>query len=175
MTSEIIPTAARMHHHAWVTSDSEATRAFYENIIGLPLVATWTEGSDGEEYCHTLFGLGDGGAIAFFQFADKEYSEQSAPPVAFSPYRHIALKVDPASQADIRTRAESAGVDTITMDHGFCKSLYLDDPNGLVLEFTVDHPEVDKIDALNKESAHRELARWLSGDHASNNDWHFGS
>lgn len=33
----------RLHHHAWVTSDQEMTAAFYEGIIGLPLVATWIE------------------------------------------------------------------------------------------------------------------------------------
>jgi catechol 2,3-dioxygenase-like lactoylglutathione lyase family enzyme len=173
MTSETIPTAVRLHHHAWVTTDSEATRAFYEDIIGLPLVATWTEGSDGQQYCHTLYGLGDGGAIAFFQFADPEYSEQSAPPVAFSPYRHVALKVDTQTQAEIRERAESAGVDTFFQDHGFCKSLYINDPNALILEFTVDHPEVDKIDALSRASAHQELARWLTGDYSTNNEWHW--
>ena len=60
----------------------------------------------------------------------------------------------------------------MTLDHGYCTSLYMSDPNGLILEFTVDHPEIDKITALQRESAHAELARWLSGDHSSNNDWH---
>ena len=36
----------------------------------------------------------------------------------------------------------------MTSDHGYCKSLYITDPNGLLLEFTVDHPEVDEIDAI---------------------------
>ena len=46
---------------------------------------------------------------------------------------------------------------------------------GLLLEFTVDHPDVAQIDAIRKENAHRDRARWLSGDHASNNDWRPGS
>jgi glyoxylase I family protein len=33
----------RLHHTAYVTKDLEATRAFYEDLIGLPLVATWSE------------------------------------------------------------------------------------------------------------------------------------
>ncbi len=172
MTTATAPTASRLHHYAYVTSDQEATRRFYEEIVGLPLVATWTEVADGQEYCHTFFGLGDGGALAFFQFADKKYSEESAPPAPFSPYRHIALLVDAGAQGAIRDRAESAGTDTMTLDHGYCTSLYMSDPNGLILEFTVDHPEIDKVTALQRESAHAELARWLSGDHSSNNDWH---
>ncbi len=34
---------SRLHHTAYVTTDLEATRHFYEDIIGLPLVATWCE------------------------------------------------------------------------------------------------------------------------------------
>jgi hypothetical protein len=45
----------------------------------------------------------------------------------------------------------------------------------LLLEFTVDHPDVAQIDAIRKENAHHDRAGWLSGDHASNNDWRRGS
>ena len=31
----------RLQHNAYVTRDQEATRHFYEDIIGMPLVATW--------------------------------------------------------------------------------------------------------------------------------------
>ena len=34
---------SRLHHNAHVTTDMEATRKFYEEIIGFPLVATWCE------------------------------------------------------------------------------------------------------------------------------------
>ena len=30
----------RLHHAAWVTLDSEATRQFYEDVLGVPLAAT---------------------------------------------------------------------------------------------------------------------------------------
>jgi catechol 2,3-dioxygenase-like lactoylglutathione lyase family enzyme len=171
MTAPTTPAAIRMHHHASVTTDQEATRKFYEDIVGLPLVATWTEIADGQEYCHTFFGLGDGAALAFFQFADLDYSAEWAPPAPPSPYRHIALLVDSDSQAAIRDRATGAGVDTLTLDHGYCRSLYVNDPDGLILEFTIDHPEIDKISALQRENAHDDLSRWLSGDHSTNNDW----
>ncbi|MEF3113769.1 hypothetical protein [Streptomyces chrestomyceticus] len=57
------------------------------------------------------------------------------------------------------------------IDHGFCVSLYVTDPNGLILEFAVDHPDVEKIDAEQRTTAHTDLARWLAGDHTSNNRW----
>src|SRR5262249_10285514 len=31
----------RLHHHAFVVRDQEANRRFFEDILGLPLVATW--------------------------------------------------------------------------------------------------------------------------------------
>ena len=52
---------ARLHHHAFLVSDQERTRHFYEDIIGLPLRATWIESTeyngDHLEYCHTFYGL----------------------------------------------------------------------------------------------------------------------
>jgi hypothetical protein len=48
-------------------------------------------------------------------------------------------------------------------------SLYVNDPNGLMLEFTVDHPEIDRIVAEQAAGAHRDLARWREGDHTVNN------
>jgi glyoxylase I family protein len=167
---------ARLHHHAFVTDDQEATRRFYEDIVGLPLVATWTEvehlmGGEEQEFCHTFYGLGDGGCLAFFQFANREFSEQFAPPPLPSIFRHVALLVTSEQQEAIRTRAEDSGLGAVTAEHGYCTSLYITDPNGLLLEFTVDHPDVENIDAIRRDRAHRDLARWLSGDHSSNNDW----
>jgi glyoxylase I family protein len=167
---------ARLHHHAFVTNDQEATRRFYEDIVGLPLVATWTEvehlmGGEEQEFCHTFYGLGDGGSLAFFQFANRQFSEQFAPPPPSSLFRHVAVLVTSEQQDAIRGRAEESGVETMLADHGYCRSLYITDPNGLLLEFTVDHADVEKIDLIRRENAHRDLARWLSGDHSSNNDW----
>jgi catechol 2,3-dioxygenase-like lactoylglutathione lyase family enzyme len=167
---------ARLHHHAFVTTDQEATRRFYEDVVGLPLVATWTEvehlmGGEEQEFCHTFYGLGDGGCLAFFQFANRHFSEQFAPSPPPSLFRHVALLVTFEQQETIRSRAEETGQQVMIADHGYCRSLYITDPNGLLLEFAVDHPDVDKIDATRRESAHRDLARWLSGDHSSNNDW----
>jgi catechol 2,3-dioxygenase-like lactoylglutathione lyase family enzyme len=169
-------TPVRLHHHAFVTSDQEATRKFYEEIVGLPLVATWTEvehlmGGEEQEFCHTFYGLEQGGCLAFFQFANREFAEQFAPPPAHSLFRHVALLVTAEGQAGIHERAEAAGLETMLIDHGYCRSLYFTDPNGLILEFTVDHPDVDEIDAVRLDNAHRDLARWLSGDHTSNNTW----
>lgn len=37
------PGPMRLLHNAFITDDQEATRKFYEDVIGMPLVATWAE------------------------------------------------------------------------------------------------------------------------------------
>src|SRR5438445_10969086 len=41
-----LPSALRLHHNAYVVRDQRVTRHFYEDLIGLPLVACWTERVD---------------------------------------------------------------------------------------------------------------------------------
>ena len=173
---------SRLHHTAYVSRDLEATRRFYEDVIGLPLVATWCE-SDvlfGAErtYCHVFFGLADGGALAFFQFANPEDAELFGPKMPSTPFHHIALKVDRETQADIERRLREAGYkepDMYVLEHGYCRSVYATDPNGMIVEFTLDHPEVEKINAVRRADAHSELKRWLAGDHRSNNTYRSAS
>ena len=55
------------------------------------------------------------------------------------------------------------------VDHGYCRSLYTRDPNGLFLEFTVDVDDVDQISSDRRADAHDTLKRWLAGDHTTNN------
>ena len=33
----------RLHHHAYVVRDQERNRQFFEDLLGIPLVATWCE------------------------------------------------------------------------------------------------------------------------------------
>ena len=68
----------RLHHHAYVVRDQELNRRFIEDLLGIPLVATWCESHHNAwlgrdvAMCHTFFGMADGGALAFFAFADPE-------------------------------------------------------------------------------------------------------
>jgi glyoxylase I family protein len=168
---------SRLHHNAHVTTDMEAVREFYEEIIGFPLVATWCEKTDlfGKErvYMHCFFEIGDGECLAFFQFADKDDQQEFGPELPMSGFRHLAMKVDQETQDGIRDRLAAAGItepQTYILNHGYCYSLYVVDPANLIIEFTVDHEDVDKINAERKQDAHSELKRWLAGDHSPNNE-----
>ncbi len=167
----------RLHHTAYVSIDLEATRHFYEDILGFPLVATWCEQEElfGKErtYCHCFFGMSDGSALAFFSFAHADDQAEFGPELPSSPFRHIALNVDAAAQAEIERRIAAAGIEppaTYVLEHGYCRSVYVVDPDGMIVEFTHDAPGSDQINAARLKDAHAELKRWLAGDHRPNND-----
>jgi glyoxylase I family protein len=125
-------------------------------------------------YCHLFFALADGGALAFFKFAEKGDEELFGPKMPDSPFHHIALNVDKETQQGIEQRLVAAGYQEPRMyvlEHGYCRSVYVTDPNGLILEFTLDHPKVKEINATRQANAHAELKRWMAGDHTSNNTY----
>src|SRR5437588_12397445 len=116
----------RLHHHGHVVKDHEANRRFLEDLLGIPLVATWCEKTYRAdlgrevEFCHTFYGLKDGGALAFFQFADEEMyqlTQAKQPPKIVSHY-HIALKVSDQTYDELKTRLDAAGEKFRETDHG---------------------------------------------------------
>ena len=167
----------RLHHHAFVVRDQEANRRFFEDLLGIPLVATWCETAWNAEigreieFCHTFFGMADGSALAFFQFAEEEIYRrcQAKEPAEIGRYDHIAFKAAPATYDELKDRLKAAQTAFRETDHGYCRSIYVSSPDGLIVEFTEDPPEVGEIDAARRADAHAELARWLKGDRKSNN------
>ncbi len=172
----MVPT--RLHHNAYVTADMEATRRFYEDLIGMPLVATFCESDElfgkMRAYCHCFFGLEDGSALAFFQFANGEDQALFGPKMPPSPFHHIALNVDHKAQTLVEERLKKAGYkepDYYVLEHGYCRSIYVTDPNGMILELTVDNPAATVKADERRATAHQDLKRWLAGDYHSNNTY----
>ncbi|WP_399893342.1 VOC family protein [Streptomyces sp. BBFR51] len=158
---------ARLHHNNFYTGDLEATRHFYEDIAGLPLKVFWIEpvpeGQGTEQIGHAFFGLADGGFMAFMQYT--ESAVQATMVSGEQPTSvHIALKVDDEQQRDIRKQVEAEGYEHFFIDHGILRSLYVFDPNRLLVEFAVDpdgHKEMYQMEA---ERAHEMMRRFLAGD-----------
>lgn len=168
---------ARLHHYAYVAADQERTRAFYEDVLGFPLIAMWVESAEGlpgfedrtVHFNHAFYALQDGGALAFFQFDDPEvYEAYRARKEKF--FVHIALTVTGEQLEAIERRLRDADAFGWGVDHGYCNSIYAYDPDGLLLEFTVDPPNVAEIDRWQRRTAHDTLHRWSAGDRTANND-----
>lgn len=178
MTKLLAHAPQRLHHHAYVVRDQERNRQFFEDVLGIPLAATWCERHFnhwvGREvaFCHTFYALADGGALAFFSFADDEVyrKTQAEKPAEIRNFDHVAFKVDDAGYDELVARAKAAGLAVRETDHGYCRSMYCESPDGLIVEFTVDPPNAAEIDAIRRTDAHAELARWMAGDHRTNNE-----
>jgi glyoxylase I family protein len=154
-----------IRHHAYACWDSEETRHFYEDILGMPLVATIVLEdplrTDGSMCCHTFFEIADGSVLAFFEhtsspFHPKDFTARSG----F--HRNVALEVEGDTMVrQFKRRLDAAGVTNVLFDHGVCLSLRFNDPNGLILELMADIPTPLEYGRTSRASAHSDLRRWL--------------
>jgi catechol 2,3-dioxygenase-like lactoylglutathione lyase family enzyme len=135
-----------VHHLAICTKDIKKQIEFFTQTVGGELVALyWMHGVDNT--FHGFVNFGNGCSIAFVQSPEigeiqpqKGVSHPSwtGAPVAPGAMQHLALNVD--SEQDllaIRDRVRSRGNWVMgPIDHGFCKSIYLTAPEGIMLEFS---------------------------------------
>jgi catechol 2,3-dioxygenase-like lactoylglutathione lyase family enzyme len=150
-----------LHHNAYRCRDSEETRRFYEDFLGLPLVQTLRirESKSGRatDTLHTFYRMDDGSCLAFFEAPDM--------PFDFKPQHdydlHIALEVKPEDLRPMMEKGERAGIETRGVsDHGFIDSIYFRDPNGYVIELTARRANHERAMDPKLNEARRKLADW---------------
>lgn len=148
-----------LHHAAYRCRDSEETRAFYEDFLGLPLSNALTIGETKSgrqaQVLHTFFEMADGSCLAFFEEPDA--------PFEFKAQRdfdlHIALEVSHQTLLEMFEKGKAAGIETRGVsDHGFIDSIYFRDPNGYVIELAATKKEASG----SRTDAHQILADWQS-------------
>ena len=123
----------------------DATVRFWHGVLGARLVATIGTPS----FRHYFFDIGYGNTVAFFEYADQHLDLYAKPAgVPFdkaSQYDHLSLNL-PDEEALLRLRDRLKSHDcevTDVIDHGFIRSIYFSDPNGMALEaswWTLDAP-----------------------------------
>jgi catechol 2,3-dioxygenase-like lactoylglutathione lyase family enzyme len=126
-----------LHHNAYRCRDSEETRRFYEDFLGLPLAGTLaiTETKTGRKTAvlHTFYRMDDGSFLAFFEAPDAPFEFKAQHDFDL----HIALEVDESALSAMRAKGRACGIETRgVIDHGFIHSIYFRDPNGYVVELT---------------------------------------
>ena len=161
-----------IHHSAYRCRDAEETRAFYEDLLGLPLAAALEEerepGSGRKHpFVHIFFKLADGNYIAFFDAPSSAADDSFALVHGFD--RHVAFEAaDEAAMRDWQSRLNAAGVPCFgPIDHGFVKSVYFSDPNGLPLEITARVAAHDAIMADEAAHARAVVAGWTAKKQAT--------
>jgi catechol 2,3-dioxygenase-like lactoylglutathione lyase family enzyme len=150
-----------LHHNAYRCRDSEETRGFYEDFLGLPLADAFeiTATKTGREtrVLHSFYRLGDGSYLAFFEAPDRPFDFKAQHDFDL----HIALEVDPATLEAMLEKGKATGVETRGVsDHGFIRSIYFRDPNGYVIELTALTEGAEAYAREAEKTAHDALARW---------------
>jgi catechol 2,3-dioxygenase-like lactoylglutathione lyase family enzyme len=156
----VVPMA--LHHVALATRDLTATHRFYTEAMGFTLAKvqigpTETEGGWAR---HVFYDTGDG-MMAFWELHDESLGEF---PTAISTdaglpawVNHLAFHATPDTIGEARDRWLAHGIDVVEVDHGWCVSIYANDPNGILVEWCANTRELDDNDR-------REAAELLAAD-----------
>ena len=152
-----------LHHNAYRCRDSEETRRFYEDFLGLTLAGTLeiNQTMTGRKtgVLHTFFRLDDGSYLAFFEAPDMPFEFKAQHDFDL----HIALEVSPEDLQAMFAKGKAQGLETRGIsDHGMVHSIYFRDPNGYVIELTAKTPEHARLMDPTTNRARALLDRWQS-------------
>ena len=150
-----------LHHNAYRCRDSEETRRFYEDFLGLPLADAFeiTESKTGRRtsVLHSFYRLDDGSYLAFFEAPGSPFEFKAQHDYDL----HIALEVEPDTLRTMLEKGKAAGIETRGVaDHGFVHSIYFRDPNGYVIELAAPTKGSAAYAADAEKTAHGKLAAW---------------
>jgi catechol 2,3-dioxygenase-like lactoylglutathione lyase family enzyme len=123
-------TARGVHHVALLSRDVERTIRFYQDLLGFPLTDLF-ENRDYSGSTHFFFDIGNGNALAFFDFPSLDLGGYTE---VLGGLHHLAISVLPERWAELRRRLDAAGVAVERID----SSLYFRDPDGARVELISD-------------------------------------
>lgn len=139
--------------------DAEATLKFYSEVMGLPLVETFSgDDWDGYPWLMMVFGIGARQELVAVALKGAPAPDYRGVPVDARHYALAAAKADDLS--DWRTRLHDAGVDFWEEDHGEQSSIYFPDPDGVIFEITWPPTAVPRV--ANPDAA-MAVRRWAKG------------
>ncbi len=153
-----------LHHNAYRCRDSEETRKFYEDFLGLPLVNAFeiraTKTGRETRVLHSFYRMADGSSLAFFEVPGEDgkdfvFKEQHDFDL------HIALEIPHGDLETWKRKGEAAGRHVRGIaDHQMIDSIYFRDPNGYVIELTAKRPGHDAMMDPKKNNAREHLQTW---------------
>ena len=148
-----------INHLALVCKDMQRTVDFYQGLLGMPLIKTINLPHNSGQ--HFFFDAGNGDALAFFWFPDAPDSQpgithpahrigEGSLTTAHASMNHVAFDVPEERIDEYQRKLEAAGIrvtpvinhdDSETQasltptDTTFVRSIYFEDPDGIMLEF----------------------------------------
>ena len=150
-----------LHHAAYRCNDSEVTRQFYEDFLGLPLIEALQIGKTNTgraaNVLHTFYQMDDGSCLAFFEAPDQPFEFKAQKDFDL----HIALEVTTDVLHAMFEKGTAAGIETRGIsDHDFIDSIYFRDPNGYVIELTAKRANHDAAMDPATNGARAKLDAW---------------
>jgi len=164
------------HHVALATRDAAATHTFYTEVMGFELVKvhvgptpTPGDGFSKHFFYATNTDLDDDpdgqrgsdkDLIAFWEFSCDDIGDDYAVNINAATglpgwVNHIAFDAPTREALDRhRVRWQEHGHRVLEVDHGFCSSIYLEDPSGNMVEFCLT---TRAFTAAEQAEAHRKL------------------
>jgi catechol 2,3-dioxygenase-like lactoylglutathione lyase family enzyme len=114
----------------------DATTRFWHGVLGARLVAHL--GTD--SFRHYFFEFGEEQTVAFFEYqgvaVERFQVPAGVPDRRKTQFDHLSFNLpDEHALAELQARLKSHGCEvTDVIDHGFVRSIYFHDPNGIALE-----------------------------------------
>jgi catechol 2,3-dioxygenase-like lactoylglutathione lyase family enzyme len=151
----------KLHHNAYRCSDSERTRRFYEDFLGLPLANAFeigeTKTGRKTEALHSFYQLADGSCLAFFEVPGMPFEWKAQHDFDL----HIALEVEHDVLDVMMAKGRQLGMEVRGIsDHGFIDSIYFRDPDGYVIELTARREGHDAAMDATRNGARSTLDAW---------------
>jgi len=129
------------HHVALATRDPRATHLFYTHAMGFELVKTVVGATPTGGWAkHFFYETGDG-LMAFWDLHDATIPEGFSAAISTGMglpewVNHVAFAARDVADLDRRReRLLANGYAVMEIDHGWCRSIYTRDPNGILVEF----------------------------------------
>ena len=143
-----------IHHVALSFWDAKATHEFYTGPMGFRLAKVEVAQAGDRGWAkHLFYDTGGNGMIAFWDLHDADLPDSWSPAIADGlglPHwtNHVAFDARDAADLEARKRRWlEHGVSCWEIDHGWCRSIYVDDPNKIMVEFCLTTRELDDADA----------------------------
>lgn len=150
------------HHTAFATRDLAATHRFYRDVMGFELVKVVVAPTEGGGWAkHVFYEISKDEYIAFWDLHDESLGTQWSPAISTGMglplwVNHIAFRsADPGNLEARKRRWLDHGQIVHEIDHGWCRSVYTVDPNGILVEFCTT---TRALTAADREEAQRLLA-----------------
>ena len=129
------------HHVAIATRDLDATHRFYSEAMGFTLVRVeaMPYGDSGGWARHLFYDTGNGEMLAIWDLHDvnlPDFDPAISTGLGLPSFvNHIAFDSGVDELDAKRDRWLAHGFDVVRIDHGWCTSIYANDPNGIMVEF----------------------------------------